>query len=141
MTERTRRLRSALRSVALVLPLLLAVPARADAPKPAASMACRIEPGSGRLLCTVRFAAPEGRAVSWSDALVVAAPRAARALKSRVTSRSDRPGEVVLAFVLGGGEGGRIDVLARAVTCPVAPRSGACMPVTERVGYDFRPGT
>ncbi|HEX5098505.1 MAG TPA: hypothetical protein VFV94_03355 [Polyangiaceae bacterium] len=116
-------------------------PVRADAAKPAASMACRIEPGSGRLFCTVRIAAPEGRAVSWSDALVVAAPRAARALKSRVTSRSDRPGEVVLAFVLGSGEGGRIEVLARAVTCPVAPRSGACTPLSERVAYDFRPGT
>jgi len=103
-------------------------------------MACRIEPGSGRLLCTVSFVAPEGRAIAWSDALVVAAPRAARALKSRVTSRSDRPNEVLLAFVLGSGEGGRIDVQARAVTCPVAPRSGACTPETHRVGYDFRPG-
>ena len=123
------------------MPLLFAAPAWGDDSKPAASMACRIEPGSGRLLCTVRFVPPEGRAVSWSDALVVAAPRAARALKSRVTSRSDRPFEVVLAFVLGSGEGGRIDVLARAVTCPVAPRSGACTPLSERVRYDFRPGT
>jgi hypothetical protein len=103
-------------------------------------MVCRIEPGSGRLLCTVSFVALEGRAVSWSDALVVSAPRAARALKSRVTSHSDRPNEVVLAFVLGSGEGGRIDVQARAVTCPVAPRSGACIPETHRVSYDFRPG-
>jgi len=103
-------------------------------------MACRIEPGSGRLLCTVRLTAPEGRAISWSDALVVAAPRAARALKSRVTSRSDRPSEVLLAFVLGSGEGGRIDVLARGVTCPVAPRRGACTPETHRIAYDFRPG-
>jgi hypothetical protein len=125
----------------LVLPLLYTAPVRADDAKPAASMACRIEPGSGRLFCTVRFLAPEGRAVSWSDALVVAAPRAARALKSRVTSRSDRPFEVVLAFVLGGGEGGRIDVLARAVTCPVAPRNGACTPLSERVEYYVRPGT
>jgi len=134
-------MRSAFRRAALVLHLLFAGPVRADDAKHAASMACRIEPGSGRLFCTVRIVAPEGRAVSWSDALVVAAPRAARALKSRVTSRSDRPGEVVLAFVLGSGDGGRIDVLARAVTCPVVPRSGACTPLSERVGYDFRPGT
>jgi hypothetical protein len=120
--------------------LLLAASAHAGEPKSAASMACRIEPGSGRLLCTVRVTAPEGSAVSWSDALVVAAPRAARALKNRVTSRSDRPSEVVLAFVLGSGEGGRIDVLARGVICPVAPRSGDCTPETHRVAYDFRPG-
>jgi len=134
LTDRARR-SAALGVFALAAPLFLTVTGRADEPKRAATMACRIEPGSGRLFCTVRFAAPEGRAVSWSDALVVAAPRAARALKSRVTSRSDRPSEVVLAFVLGSGEGGRIDVLARAVTCPVAPRSGACTPLTERVGY------
>jgi len=120
--------------------LLLAAPAPSAEPKSAARMVCRMEPGSGRLLCTVSFAASEGRAVSWSDALVVSAPSAARALKSRVTSRSDRPSEVVLAFVLGGGAGGRIDVQARAVTCPVSPRSGACTPETHRVTYDFRPG-
>lgn len=112
----------------------------AEPPAPA-SMSCRIEAGSGRLLCTVSFAPPAGRTVSWSDALVVEAPRAARALRSRVTSKSDRPSEVVLAFVLGSGEGGRIDVLARAVTCPVAPRAGACTPEAHRVAYDFRPGT
>jgi hypothetical protein len=126
--------------LALVVPLLLATAARGEQPKSATRMACRIEPGSGRLLCTVSFVAAAGRAVSWSDALVVSAPRAARALKSRVTSRSDRPNEVVLAFVLGSGEGGRIDVQARAVTCPVAPRNGACTPETYRVAYDFRPG-
>ena len=126
--------------LALAVPLLLATEAHSEEPKSAARMLCRMEPGSGRLLCTVSFAAPEGRAISWSDALVVSAPSAARALKSRVTSRSDRPSEVVLAFVLGGGAGGRIDVQARAVTCPVAPRSGACTPETYRVTYDFRPG-
>jgi hypothetical protein len=104
-------------------------------------MGCRIEPGSGRLLCTVSFVAETGREVSWSDALVVAAPSAARALRSRVTSTSERPDQVLLAFVLGSGEGGRIDVLARAVTCPVAARAGACTPSTARVSYDFRPGS
>jgi hypothetical protein len=121
--------------------LVASAPAMAaDGPAPA-SMTCRIEAGSGRLLCTVSFVAPAGRAVSWSDALVVEAPPAARALRSRVTSKSDRPNEVVLAFVLGSGAGGRIDVLARAVTCPLAPRPGACTPETHRVAYDFRPGT
>lgn len=121
--------------------LVASAPAAAAEPPANASMSCRIEAGSGRLLCTVSFAPPAGRAVSWSDALVVEAPRAARALRSRVTSKSDRPSEVVLAFVLGSGEGGRIEVLARAVTCPVAPRAGACTPEAHRVAYDFRPGS
>jgi hypothetical protein len=121
--------------------LWVLVPLSAPAAAPPASMTCRIEAGSGRLLCTVSFVAPAGRVLSWSDALVVEAPRAARALRSRVTSKSDHPGEVVLAFVLGSGEGGRIDVLARAVTCPLAPRPGACTAETHRVAYDFRPGS
>ena len=129
------------RAVWLGALLASSAPAAAAELAPPASMSCRIEAGSGRLLCTVSFVAPPGRSVSWSDALVVEAPRAARALRSRVTSKSDRPSEVVLAFVLGSGEGGRIDVLARAVTCPVAPRAGACTPEAHRVTYDFRPGT
>jgi hypothetical protein len=138
-----RRVRSPtlVRALWLVALGAFSAPAAAAEPSAPASMTCRIEAGSGRLLCTVRLVARAGRAVSWSDALVVEAPRAARALRSRVTSRSDRPGEVVLAFVLGSGEGGRIDVLARSVTCPVAPHPGACTAETHRVAYDFRPGT
>jgi hypothetical protein len=107
--------------------------------KPLASMSCRVEAGSGRLLCTVSFSAPKARAIAWSDALVVEAPSAARPLRNRVTSRGDRPDQVVLAFVLGSGEGGRIAVLARAVTCPLTPREGACKPVESRIGFDFKP--
>lgn len=108
-------------------------------PQPLAGMSCRIEAGSGRLLCTVSVAAPAGRSIVWSDALVVAAPSAARALKARVASTSERPSQVVLAFVLGGGAGGRISVVSRAVACPLAPHPGACTPLTSRVGYDFEP--
>lgn len=115
--------------------------AHADEPALQARMSCRLEAGSGRLLCTVSFSEAAGRAVVWSDALVVAEPRAVRALKSRVTSQSERPSEVVLAFVLQSGEGGRIDVIGRAVSCPVAPRTGACRAETARVGYDFRPAS
>jgi len=117
---------------------LLGAPARAEAP-PLATMSCRIEAGSGRLLCTVNVTAPPGRSVVWSDALVVAAPSAARALRSRAASTSERPNQVVLAFVLGGGAGGRIAVVSRAVACPLAPHAGACAPLTSRVGYDFQP--
>jgi hypothetical protein len=117
---------------------LLGAPARGEA-APLASMSCRIEAGSGRLLCSVKVAAPAGRSIVWSDALVVAAPSAARALRSRAASTSERPDQVVLAFVLGGGAGGRIAVVSRAVACPLAPRAGACTPLTSRVGYDFEP--
>jgi hypothetical protein len=114
---------------------------RASEPALQARMNCRLEAGSGRLLCTVSFTEDAARAVVWSDALVVAEPRAVRALKSRVTSQSDRPSEVVLAFVLQSGEGGRIDVIGRAVSCPRAPRTGTCRAETAHVGYEFRPAS
>jgi hypothetical protein len=107
--------------------------------KPLATMSCRLEAGSGRLLCTVIVTPPPGEVITWSDALVVAAPSAARALRSRAASKSDQPDRVVLAFVVGGGEGGRIAVVSRAVACPKAPHPGACMPFTTNVGYDFAP--
>jgi hypothetical protein len=124
----------------LLAALALATPAAAEA-KPLASMSCRLEAGSGRLLCTVSFAEPPERRITWSDALVVAAPSAAKPLRNRVTSRSDHPDQVVLAFVIGRGEGGRIGVRARAVTCPQRPAGGACVPVESRIGYDFVPGS
>ncbi len=128
--------------LALSFVMLASSPARSFAQAgPPASMTCRVEAGSGRLLCTVSLRAPAERRVTWSDALVVAAPSAARPLRSRVTSQGGRPDQVVLAFVLGSGEGGRIEVLARAVTCPAEPREGACTPVESRVGFDFEPAS
>ena len=106
---------------------------------PRAAMTCRLEAGSGRLLCTVSVAAPEREVIVWSDALVVTTPSALRALRSRVASKSEKPEQVVLAFVIGSGAGGRIAVRSRAVACPTAPRPGACTPVTNEVGYDFEP--
>jgi hypothetical protein len=102
-------------------------------------MDCRLESGTGRLLCTVRLQLPEERVLSWSDALVVSAPPAARPLRSRVGSSSARPDQIVIGFVLGGGAGGRIEVLARAVTCPRTPRTGACTPERRSVTYDLAP--
>ncbi len=99
-------------------------------------MACAVEPGTGRLLCTVTVAAP-GRSLVWSDALVVAAPPGAAPLRARVTSARGSPGRILIGFVLSTGAGGRIDVLARAVTCPKAPAKGACRPVSRRVAYDL----
>jgi hypothetical protein len=108
-------------------------------PTPSATMQCRVEAGSGRLLCTVRVAPVPGRSIAWSDALVIATPTAARALRSRAASKSEQPDQVVLAFVIGSGAGGRIAVVSRAVSCPTAPRKGACTPVTNEVGFDFVP--
>ena len=110
----------------------------ADEP-PLATMSCRVEAGSGRLLCTVSVKPPPGEVIAWSDALVVATPSALRALRSRVASKSEKLEHVVLAFVIGSGGGGRIAVRSRAVACPVGPRPGACTPVTTEVGYDFEP--
>jgi hypothetical protein len=107
--------------------------------KPLATMSCRLEAGSGRLLCTVSVTAARGEVIAWSDALVVATPRALRALRSRVASKSEKPEHVVLAFVIGSGGGGRIVVRSRAVTCPVGPRPGACTPLTTEVASDFVP--
>lgn len=128
------------RHVLALLGVFAVAPAALAEPKPLASMTCRMEAGSGRLLCTVSFVALPERRIAWSDALVVTAPSAAKPLRSRVTSKSDHPDQVVLAFVIGGGEGGRIGVVARAVTCPRAG-AGACVPVESRIGYDFVPGT
>jgi len=113
---------------------LFAVPA-ASAPELElrAAMTCQTEPGSGRLLCTVSFEAPGGRALSWCDALVVSAPPAAKPLRSRVRG-TGTPKRVVLGFVLGAGAGGRIDVLARAVACP-AKGSAACESLSKSVGF------
>jgi hypothetical protein len=102
-------------------------------------MDCRLESGTGRLLCTVMLAVPNERVLSWSDALVVSAPPAARPLRSRVASSSARPEQIVIGFVLGRGAGGRIEVVARAVTCPLTPRAGTCTPERRTVSYELTP--
>lgn len=107
--------------------------------RPLAAMTCRVEAGSGRLLCTVSVTAPPGRTIAWSDAVVVAAPNAARPLRNRVACRSDHPDQVVLAFLLGSGAGGRIEIESRAVACPRAKQAGACSALTRRVDFDYRP--
>lgn len=109
--------------------------ARADEAELAASMDCRSEPGSGRLLCTLTLVPGAGRSLGWSDALVVAAPPAVQPLRSRVASQSTEPGRIVVGFVLGSGAGGTIEVLARAVSCRATGRAGACRPSTRRVAF------
>ena len=102
-----------------------------------ASMACRSEAATGRLVCTVELDPPRGHTLSWSDALVVSAPPRARPLRSRVAGSGRPPRRIELGFVIGAGDGGRIDVLVRAVTCP-NERAGDCVSSSKRVGFDVR---
>ncbi|HEX6275597.1 MAG TPA: hypothetical protein VFZ53_21295 [Polyangiaceae bacterium] len=97
-------------------------------------MSCRTEPGSGRLVCTVDVEPPAGHRIGWCDALVVSAPPAATPLRSRVRGTSAPP-RVVLGFVRGSGEGGRIEVLARAVACP-NDAGAACVSLSKSLGVE-----
>jgi hypothetical protein len=120
--------------------LMTAAGARA-APELSANMGCALEAGTGRLLCTVTLTPPPGSTLSWSDAVVVRSPPGAHALRSRVASGRASPERILIGFVLTEGRGGAIEVRARAVTCPEAPRQGACRPMTRLVRYEFvRPG-
>jgi len=101
-----------------------------------ATMACRSEPGTGRLVCVVELEPPVGHELTWSDALVVSAPARATPLRSRVAGAGRPPRRIVLGFVLGAGAGGRIEVLARAVACPTGERAGACVSSSKRVYVD-----
>lgn len=129
-------------SSALGLLAALAGSGRADAvPELSASMGCALEAGTGRLLCTVTLAPPPDAVLSWSDAVVVRAPPGAHALRSRVASARATPERILIGFVLTEGGGGPIEVRARAVSCPKAPRRGACEPSTRVVRYELvRPG-
>ena len=114
-------------------------PTKAPSPGPElrATMDCRSEPEAGRLVCTVELEPPPGHTLSWSDALVVSAPPRARPLRSRVAGSGRPPRRIELGFVIGAGDGGRIDVLARAVTCPVE-RAGDCQSSSTPVTFDVR---
>jgi hypothetical protein len=114
----------------------------AAAPELSASMGCALEAGTGRLLCTVTLAPPPDAVLRWSDAVVVSAPPGAHPLRSRVASARATPERILIGFVLTEGRGGPIEVRARAVSCPRAPRKGACEPATRLVRHELvRPGS
>jgi hypothetical protein len=106
-------------------------------PEIRATMACRVDAGTGRLVCAVELAPPAGHALTWSDALVVRAPPRARPLRARVSGSGRPPRRIELGFVLGPGEGGRIEVLARGVTCAVE-RASDCRTSSARVAFDVQ---
>jgi hypothetical protein len=99
-------------------------------PELQAEIACRAEPSTRRVMCNVTLAAEPSRRLAWSDALVLEAPAASPPLRARVPSRSDSPERIVLSFVLGD-VSGNVQLLARAVDCPVAPAGGACRSLTR----------
>jgi hypothetical protein len=100
-------------------------------------MDCRVDAGTGRLVCAVELAPPAGSALTWSDALVVRAPPRVRPLRARVAGRGQPPRRIELGFVLGPGEGGRIEVLVRGVTCSVE-RPSDCRTSSARAGFDVQ---
>jgi len=127
--------RAPLALAAALVAALLAGPALSE-PRIAlrAAMTCQTEPGSGRLVCTVEFEPPAAHRIAWCDALVVSAPPAATPLRARVRGTRTPP-RAVLGFVLGTGEGGRIDVLARAVACPSKPLA-ECVSLSKSIAFD-----
>lgn len=100
--------------------------AASDQPPPelSAEVACRAEANTRRVLCALSLSAEAGRRVTWSDAVVLASPVASPPLRARVTSRPDAPDKLIVSFVLGEAPG-RVELLARAVDCPVTG-DGAC---------------
>lgn len=93
-----------------------------------AEISCRAEPNTRRVLCSLTLVPEAGRRVAWADAVVLEAPPASPPLRARVASRRDTPDRLVVSFVLADAAG-RVELLARAVACPVTGR-GACQAAT-----------
>jgi hypothetical protein len=107
-----------------------------EAPELHAQIVCRAEPSTRRVMCNVTLAAEPSRRLAWSDALVLEAPAASPPLRARVPSRSDSPERIVVSFVLGEA-GGSVQLLARAVDCPIAPVVGACRSLTRALSVEL----
>ena len=129
----THRFRCVLVSLGGVL--ALALPASAEPTPDAlrASLSCRPQASPGRVLCEVELEVAQGR-LRWGDALVTAAPRFVRPLRSRVGPRQASGQEptrmrLPIALVATASGKGRLDVRARAVVCSPAPAGAElCLP-------------
>jgi hypothetical protein len=121
----------------------LSQPDRTPPPVVSSAMDCRVDGGTGRLVCTIELTPPAGEELTWSDALVISAPPRAQPLRSRVSGSGRPPRRIEIGFLLSPGEGGRILVRVRAVTCPVArkgERPKACRSSTDDLRYAVPPG-
>jgi hypothetical protein len=93
---------------------------------------CRAEPGSGRQVCRVKIAAPEGERLGWADVLVRSAPEDVRPLRSRVTAAVSSDGsraEAVFGLVAKEAASGSVVVQGRAVAC----RGERCRPLSSEL--------
>jgi hypothetical protein len=93
---------------------------------------CRVEPGSGRQVCRVRFTAPEGERLGWADVLVRSAPQEVKPLRSRVTAAVSSDGsraEAVFGLVAKEAASGSVVVQGRAVAC----RGERCRPLSSEL--------
>jgi hypothetical protein len=94
-----------------------------------AEAACDPLPGPGKVHCTVRERAANGK-FTWGDVIVLSAPAFAPPLRTRLgsgdASRSDPGGaDFALALAATGDGSGKLRVLARAVVCGAV----GCRPV------------
>jgi hypothetical protein len=127
--------------------LLLALPVRAEEPGFRAELSCRPEAAPGRVLCELKYSVDGGQRLTWTDALVTAAPDFARPLRARVpqerfgqpTSESER--KLNLAFVAARAGTGRVTVRARAVVCQGQGSREVCRPRTRDVEAELRVGS
>jgi hypothetical protein len=98
----------------------------------AVSASCRAEPGSGRQVCRVKIAPPQGERLGWADVLVRSTPPEVRPLRSRVTAAVNADGslaEAVFGLVANGAASGAVLVQGRAVVC----RGERCRPLSSEL--------
>ncbi|HEV8245944.1 MAG TPA: hypothetical protein VGP93_09245 [Polyangiaceae bacterium] len=108
-------------SLAIGLGLLLGVgAARGAGDDFEATLLCRVEPGSNRVVCRLDYQPPPGRKLAWADALVIDAPDFVRALRARVPAAVEEGGAAAraeLALVGSQSGSGKLRVRARLVAC------------------------
>lgn len=129
---------SAVAVAALAAACGLALPNRARAaeptPPPTATMLCDRASEPGRVRCTIEVRVDGARTISWADAVLVALPDFAAALKGRIgkeDATGREPSQVRWAFGLVARRAGQGEARARVrlVVCGAAPAS-RCEPVT-----------
>ena len=142
------RLRRSLGPRPLLLAIALFAPS-AFATEPSsfgAELSCRPEAAPGRVLCELKYQAPAGARLAWTDALVTRAPDFVRPLRSRLSpERFAAAGaaerRLGLAFVASQNGVGRVTIRARAVVCAGQGPSERCRPQMRDVEAEIRVGS